>query len=202
MTIMTSSKAFANNGSAAELFADSFDSWIEPSEATPQNQSSENTSAVPATNDMKWVAWTESAISAKGPTENVEVLKPRSPRYAARSGERWLRGVAWAVGGLVGLLLIVSLLFTFARARKPVAIKTALPKTTTMKRAARPKTKALNVVSRNVPLVRRASLAPRKTLRRPKSTRVVRNQTSEGQAIILGRGPVREDTRSIIFIRD
>lgn len=275
MTTMTSSKPFNNNGGKAELFADSFDSWIEPAEATSHDKPAVKPSVVSqspvpdATNSMKWAVWTESQPTTDWPAEAVDIFENPAP---ARPVERLMRGTAWAVAGLVALLLIVSLFsLALSRLRQPAVTRSALPKISMQKRLSWHKVMEQNAfdlarwqaknkgrtLSANEkqgaaqksllqtvnaggpdyasfsaaktagaldntlwtlalkgatkggtlppPVVRRATTTARRvSVRRTRVARLSPRRTPETQpqAVILGRGPVRENSRAIIVIRD
>ena len=197
---MTSSKAFNKSGSRADLFADSFDSWIETSEATSQDSPPKN--APDAIDTMKWSAWTESEVVSDRSSESDGNFGTAVPM---RRAERLLNGVAWAVAALTALLLIVSLLsFGMARLRRPAPIAKATAIISASKSTAKSNTQSVTLPA---PIVRRVAVSKISKTRsapkfRAKMARVTQRRAPEPQAIILGRGPVREDTRSIILIHD
>ncbi len=262
MTTMTPSRPLHTTGATAELFADSFDSWIEPAEAL-----SHDISAPSATNAMKWTVWTENDAGSDWPAEAAEVFQPVE---TSRNAERALRGFALFIVGLTGLVLLASLFsFGVSRLRRPLPLSSALPKISTQQRArwqnaitqnafefARLQAKSqghslsanekqsaaqkaiLQTVNAGGPdysnfaaaktagavnntlwnlasqgaarggtlPIRAAHRVAARTYSAPvRHTRVAhtkRRPAPQRHAVILGRGPVREDTSSIIVIRD
>jgi hypothetical protein len=234
----------------------------------PEDEQSRAIVPVQGTTDtIKWTTWTDSEVITDWPTVNDNVFEAALPK---RSAERLLRGVAWAVAGLVVLTLIVSLLsFGVARWRQRAPKSNAIPAIPAQKRVAWQKVmaqkafqlarsqakaqgrslsanekqlaaqkavlqtvnaggpdyanfaaaKSAGVVNSTLwnlafdgavrggtlpPVVHQASVAKSRAVprRRIRVARTSRRRTPEKQAVILGRGPVREDTNSIIVIRD
>jgi hypothetical protein len=119
---MTSPDTYNQGGARVEVFADSFDSWIEPGQENAPQASAE--SAQGATNTMKWTTWAEADPTGDWPAEAVEVFATTAP---ARRGERLMRGAAYAVGGLVASLLLAGLLLSsVARWRRSTLPPTAV----------------------------------------------------------------------------
>lgn len=97
----TSSKTYNPAQAPADLFADSFDDWIEPKTQAPKDE-------LESVNVTKWAAWASVDIANSWPEEKEEAAERAT--FALSSTERRRRFIGWASLGLGVLLLFVPLL--------------------------------------------------------------------------------------------
>jgi hypothetical protein len=114
----------------ADLFADSFDDWIEPKRQAPNDE-------LESVNVSKWAAWPSVDIPDSWSEENGETAERATP--APSSSERWRRLMGWAALGLGVLLLFVPLLSSlfltvFPRPTRPASALTGSLKVSAQKR--------------------------------------------------------------------
>lgn len=136
MTTMTPLETDNTFGPKAELFADSFDSWIEANkqkkfeaDAIIDENAVENSSGNSA---MKWSAWAEDETLNNWPAESVEVFDAPT---TARPKEVLLRHIAYFVTGLTVFLLLSLLCLSVAHWKRKTVVVSAVPTVSTQKRA-------------------------------------------------------------------
>lgn len=153
MTTMTPPETNNAFGSKAELFADSFDSWIEADKQKSLGVDAmvnENAAGQPAplfeqasggqmksanlsgNSTMKWSAWAEDETLHNWPTEAVEVFDAPT---TARPREVLLRRVAYFVTGLTAFLLMSLLCLSLTNWKRKTVVISTSPVISTQKRA-------------------------------------------------------------------
>jgi hypothetical protein len=114
----------------ADLFADSFDDWIEPKRQAPNDE-------LESVNVSKWAAWPSVDTPDSWSEQNEETAERATP--TSSSSERWRRFMGWAALGSGVLLLFVPLLSSlfatvFPRPTTPAPALTGSLKVSAQKR--------------------------------------------------------------------